>query len=166
MRLVKHFGFAAAALFICLGIPCLYFAHAGTLFSGGADAVSGASLDIPDQPSGTFLVLVNREKHPLTMDEWTAFFSEQEVGVIMEDIHCLITRGDTAGKELADRYVARLAENQMQVTEEDGTLVVSRAENGMFDVILISTDAAKIYDYSRIRDDRETAVIPVGGTGT
>lgn len=162
MRLMKHFAFAAAALFVCLGIPCLYFLQAGTLFRG-ADAVSGASLDVPDKPSGTFLILLNRERHPLTAEEWEAFFSEQEVGVIMEDVHCLITRGDVSGKELADRYRARLAENQMTVAEEDGTLVVSRAENGQFDVILISTDAAEIYDYSRIRDNGETMLIEVGG---
>ena len=165
MRLVKHLLFVAAALFVCLGAPCLYFMRAGTLF-GATDAVSGASLEVPDQPSGTFLVLLNRQRHPLTTEEWEAFFSEREVGVIMEDIHCLISKGDEAGKELADRYRARLAENQMEVTAEDGTLVASRAENGIFDVILISTDAAQIYDYSRITDDTDTMVIQVEGTGT
>ena len=163
MRLIKHIAASAAALFICLGIPCLYFMHTGGLFSGNPDTVSGATLVVPEKPSGTFLVLVNKERHPATMQEWTDFFTEKEVGVIMEDVHCLITKGDAAGKELAERYQARLAENQMQVTQEDGTLVVSKAENGLFDVVILSTDVANLYDYSRIRESDRTAVLSITG---
>ena len=163
MRLVKHIAAVAAALFICLVIPCLYYMQAGGLFSRAPDARSGASLVVPDQPSGTFLVLVNKERHPASMQEWTDFFTEKEVGVIMEDVHCLVTKGDAAGKELAERYQARLAENQMQITQEDGTLVVSKAENGMFDVVIISTDMADNYDYSRIHESDRTAVLSITG---
>lgn len=163
MRLAKHILIIAAALFVCLGIPFLYFLQKGTLFGNAADAVSGASLDIPDRPSGSFYILLNTERHPLTAQEWDDFFSEREVGVIMEDIHCLVTRGDAAGIELAERYQARLAENQMAVTAEDGTLVVSRTEQGLYDVVIISSDAEPAYDYSRAFQDPETLVISVGG---
>lgn len=63
MKLVKHAAIILAARFVTLGIPMLYYLDAGTLFPGRADAVTGAFLAQPDQPSGQFEVLLNREKH-------------------------------------------------------------------------------------------------------
>ena len=148
LHLIGHAAFIAAALFVCLGIPTLYFGQKNLLPGGQTDTISGASLVVPEQPSGAFLILLNKAHHPDTTEDWTAFFTEQPVDVIMEDIHCLITRGDATGKELAERYLARLAENQMRITQEDGTLIASRAECGLFDVILLSEEAAQTYDYS------------------
>lgn len=125
------------------------------------DAVSGSSLVIPDQPGGTFYVLLNTKRHPVTAAEWDDFFSEREVGVIMEDVECFVSRGDAPGRELADRYKARLAENQMRVKTEDGTLIASRAENGLFDVIILSKEAEAAYDYSKVFLRDEVLVIPV-----
>ncbi len=162
MRVLKHIMTVLVLLAVLLGLPAAHFARQGTLF-GPADAVSGASLVVPDQPSGTFFVLLNEDRHPATGGEWEKFFREQEVDVIMEDISCLVTRGDAAGAELAERYLARLAENQMKLTAEDGTLVASRAENGLFDVIIISADAEPVYDYGAAFARPGTAVIEVAG---
>ena len=56
-----------------LGIPMLYYLDAGTLFPGRAEAVTGASLALPDQPSGQFEVLLNREKHGSSAAAWMDF---------------------------------------------------------------------------------------------
>ena len=166
MRLAKHMAADAAALFLCLGIPCLYFLHAGTLFNRNADAVSGASLLVPEQPSGTFLVLLNRERHPATMEEWSDFFRERDVDVIMEDISCLASKGDVNGLKLADRYLTRLAQNQMNITVEDGTLIASKAEAGIYDVIILSKEAAEAYGYEISAEDETGLWIAVSGGET
>ena len=104
--------------------------------------MTGASLALPDQPSGEFIVLLNEEKHGETMEEWRSFLTGEPVGVIMEDLSCLVAKGDSAGAQLADRYRARLAENQMTVRAEDPLLVVSRAEQGLFDAAVFSREMA------------------------
>ena len=73
MKLVKHAAIILAARFVTLGIPMLYYLDAGTLFPGRADAVTGASLALPDQTSGRFVVLLNREKHGSTAAAWMDF---------------------------------------------------------------------------------------------
>ena len=62
MKWMKHAAFVLACLFVTLGIPLLIYSP--NLFSRGLDAVSSASLEIPDQPSGEFLVLINKDRHP------------------------------------------------------------------------------------------------------
>ena len=161
MNALKHIVIVLLALAICLGVPGLVY---GTPVSfGAADAVSHASLDLPDQPSGAFVVIVNREKHPLTTGEWTSFFLEEQVGVIMEDISCLAAASDPTGIQLAQRYQARLAENQMDLTAENSLLIVSRAENGLYDVIVLSKELADAVDFSRVYERSDAEVIWIEG---
>lgn len=151
----RHYIISLGILILILGLPAIYYYDIPALIRGEADTVSSASMEIPDQPSGNFVVLVNKSRHPDTLEEWTSFFTEKEVGVIMEDISCLVVKGDVTGNELAGRYQARLAENQMSVRSEDGTLLVSRAENALFDVIILSEEMADAYGYNEVymRDD-------------
>ena len=163
MRALKHIGIVLLGLFLCLVLPGLLFADVGAVLSGAVDAVSGASMDLPDQPSGDFVVILNTSRHPLTIEEWTAFFQEREVGVIMEDISCMAAASDAAGVQLAQRYQVRLAENQMELTTENSLLVVSRAENGLFDVIVLSKEMAEALDFSAVYARGDAAVIEVKG---
>jgi hypothetical protein len=164
MKAVRHAAVILAALFVILGIPALLYTDVGTFFGGTrSDAVSGASLDLPDQPSGEFLVLVNRTKHPDTLSAWTDFFSEQPVDVIMEDISCITLDGDAAGIQLARRYQARLAENQMTIRQEDPVLTASRGEWGLFDIIILSREMADGYRFDTVYANPEVAVIEVKG---
>ena len=127
----------------------------------GTDAVSGASFTVPDQPSGEFVVILNRSRHS-ALEDWTSFFSEQEVGVIMEDLSCATVAGDAAGLQLAQRYQARLAENQMTLRRENGLLLVSKAEHGRYDVIILSKETADAFDYSAVCGDAGALVLTVG----
>jgi len=161
MRVLKHLGVILLALFITLGLPSLFYVDIGG--NAETDAVSSASLAMPEQPSGEFLVLLNTEKHALTRADWEDFFSERPVDVIMEDIACMTVRGDTAGEQLAERYRARLAENQMTLWREDGTLLASRADNGLFDVIVLSREMADVLTFSTSFAREDVLVIPVHG---
>lgn len=156
-----HLAAAAAAVFLCILLPGYFLTDVPARLAGTADAVSSASLEIPDRPSGSYVVLIRSDLHPQTLEEWTNFFTEKPVDVIMEDIHCFVDQADAAGREMADRYRLRLAENQMTVTEENGTLLVSKAENGLFDVIVLSREMADLQGYEKAmsRDDITTLLI-------
>ena len=158
-QLIGHIGIIAAGLFLCLVLPGLRYLPA----AGTADAVSSASMVVPDQPTGEFVVVLNRERHAATLDQWSDFFLEQPVDVIMEDVSCATVSGDPTGLQLAQRYQARLAENQMQLTGENGTLVVSKAEHGIFDAIILSKEAADAYDYSAVFARPDALVLIVEG---
>ena len=158
MKLLAHIGTVAAALALCLGLPALLWAPRGS----GTDAVSGASLDIPAQPSGEYIVILNRDRHD-ALEDWEKFFTEQEVGVIMEDLSCVTAQGDAAGLQLAQRYQARLAEHQMSLRSENGVLLASKAERGMYDAVILSKEMADAYDYSSVYQRPDALVLAVGG---
>ena len=107
------------------------------------DATSGASMVLPDQPSGEFLVLIRTEGHEDALEDWESFFrDEDEFAVIFEDISCLVAEGDTTGQQLAERFMAQLPENQMSLRHDEGALVASKAEAGFIDVVIMSAEMA------------------------
>ena len=164
MKDTRHIVVSLVTLFVLLGLPAIYYGgHGAFSGGGGADSVTGASLELPDQPSGEFVVLLDREKHRSTLEAWTDFFSDRPTDVIMEDLSCLTLRGDSTGAQLAERYQARLAANQMTIRQEDPTLVASRADQGLFDVIVLSKEMADAYQFRSTLDDSRVAVIPVKG---
>lgn len=107
-----------------------------------ADAVSKATTII-DAPSGSFVVLLNEKKHEArqTADDWEAFF-RGESPLLMEDIVCDVIQSDPSGYEMADSYRSRLPENQMTIRQGEALLVVSRAEQGLCDVVVMSKETA------------------------
>ena len=149
MKAVKHVIVVLAALFVSLGIPALCYVDVSALFGGSVDAVSRASLEIPDQPSGEYVVILNANRFENTKAQWEIFFSDKDAGVIMDDLNCLVIDADVTGGQLAQRYQARLAENQMNIKTESGILVASRAEEGLFDVIVMSREFADGYGLQR-----------------
>ncbi len=160
MQVIRHILVILAALFVLLGLPAMYFTQGTT---GETDSVSGASQAVPERPSGEFVVLMSKERHPDSLDAWTDFFSERPTDVIMEDLSCMTVQDDAAGLQLARRYQSRLAENQMTVRQENPVLVASRAENGLFDAIILSKEAADAYQFSDLYHDSAISVISVKG---
>ena len=148
MKVFKHILSIGAGLFLFAGIPTLYYRVPlmAMYGSGDVDSVSGASLVAPEQPSGEFLVLINKKLHTETMDDWKAFFNEEPVGVIFEDIKCITADGDVNGSQLAERYRIRLPENQMSVKSENGLMAVSKAQCGLFDVMVLSREMGDVFD--------------------
>lgn len=159
-----HLAAAAAAVFLCILLPGYFFTDVPARLAGTADAVSSASMEIPKQPSGTCIVLIRSDLHQGTLQDWTDFFTEKPVGVIMEDLHCFVDQADSSGQEMADRYRLRLPENQMKVTKENGTLLVSKAENGLFDVIVLSKEMADLQGYEKAMARGDVTVLTVSGT--
>ncbi len=141
-RRAAHVAGTAAAVFL-LGVLPFYGLIAPLFGAKSADAVSSATVEVPEQPSGAFYILLNREKHAASLADWSSFFTgEGDLPIIFEDLDCLTAAGDEAGRQLAERYMALLPENQMRLRREDATLLVSKIEAGRFDAAVLSAEWA------------------------
>ena len=160
-RVIKHIAVCLAGVLLLIVIP---FALVGgfSIFSGGTDAVSSASVVI-DKPSGSYTVLINRDRHKRESDlaAWHEFFSGGAFTIIYDDIGCVTLRGDTGALTLAQSFMSRLPENQMKVTAGDPVLTLSKAENGRFDMMIVSAEAAGRYDITGIYDGKNVDYIAV-----
>ena len=136
------FGLAAAVL---LGVPVAMFADFNAIGAKaqGVDAVSSATV-LQDAPSGHYTIAINRDKHPNAdvLADWVTFFSGKDAPLIMEDIECMALEGDAAGIEMAASLQSRLPENQMKLTVVDAVLGLSKADAGLFDVLVMSDEMA------------------------
>lgn len=151
MRTVRHLLTDCAVLFAVLGIPFLCSDTFRQIIGKAPDAVSSASV-ILDQPSGNYVVLMNTEKHPdaENLALWETFFTGKDAPVIFEDISCMAAANDAGGCEMAESCRSRLPENQMQLRRIDGTLLLSKAEHGLFDTVILSAEFAEHYAAERI----------------
>ncbi len=152
MRVLAHIGIVVALLVAFLVVPAWRVGiNAQALFLGDNDLVSSATT-IQEAPSGTYTILINHDRHP--DDEayayWLEFLAGNDVPLIMEDVTCVALAGDSAGIEMANSLASRLPANQMKVRIEDGTLALSKAEVGRFDIIVMSDEAAISLDASTV----------------
>ena len=162
----RHVLIVAAGAVLLLGVP---LARTGAFSRGAeeADAVSSASL-ILDAPSGEFQILINRALHtdPEALDEWVRFFGgDEDAGIVFEDISCSTAIGDAGALELAKSLQSRLPENQMQIRTEDPTLLLSRAEAGRFDILIVSQEYADIFHAETVYGDEVEVVLSEGTEG-
>ena len=165
MKKLLHGAGLIACLALILALPYRLFIgpiDLGALF-GGVDATSSASV-ILDAPSGSYVVLLNTPLHEKrgTVGQWTEFF-QGESPLIMEDIRCLAARQDAVGVEMAQSYRSRLPENQMKLSAEDATLMLSRAQLGRFDAIVMSKEFADAFRADTVYGQGNIEVIEIGG---
>ena len=162
MELLKHVITFAIAAAVLVFAPVAAFADFNALGAkvSGVDAVSAATA-IQDAPSGRYTVFINRDKHPdeKVLGDWVAFFSGKDVPLIMEDVDCVAFEGDVAGIEMAESLQSRLPENQMKVRVVDGVLALSKAEAGLFDVIVTSDEMAKALTADTVAASRNVEVV-------
>ncbi len=145
LRLLLHVGVILLALFCILGIPFLCSGTFSGWLSGDLDALTAATVTL-DQPSGNYVVLLNRDVHPdeAKLEDWVTFFEGgEDFTYIFEDITCAVPAGDSGALEMAQSYQSQLPEHQMVVKRMDSTLLLSRAEYGRFDIIILSQEFAQ-----------------------
>ncbi len=165
MKILRHMTVIAVSLLILLGLPFFTSDYFRSLLSGNTiDAVSSATVTL-DQPSGNYVVLINRDRRSdsETLHQWTDFFSGKETGIIFEDIRCGVIRYDTSGLEMAASYQSQLPENQMKIDTEDAMFLLSKAGCGRFDIIVMSEEAAESYSAFTLYENENTEVIKVKG---
>ncbi|MBQ8151621.1 MAG: hypothetical protein IJ070_02520 [Firmicutes bacterium] len=161
MNKLRHVVVCVLALFVILGVPTLKYVDLSAAFSGGTDAVTQATGEIPDAPSGEFIVLINEEKHGDTLDQWETFFSGGDAGVILEDIDCMVVNYDATGIQLAERFQQRLPANQMTVKKQDGTLLVSKTQEKAFDIVILSKEIGDVYSIDTVKDSGDISWIDI-----
>lgn len=161
MKRLPHMLGVLLVLFLSLGLPFLRSETFAAMRSG-TDAVTSASV-VLDRPSGEYVVFLNRVSHEAsgTLSIWEEFFRGEDIGIVFEDLTCFTAKGDAGGIEFAESLKSRLPENQMMVRTLDGTLALSRAEAGRFDVLILSREAAELYQAETLFDRAEITVIPV-----
>lgn len=140
-KIIIHIIISLTAAFLLAGIPAVYVM--GSIDGGAADAVSGASVKLPEKPSGEYILLLNKTLHEGSVDEWTAFFRDGELNVIFDDISCLAPDSDIGAITMAERFCAQLPENQMRLRTENSLLLASKAENGCIDAAVFSKEMAE-----------------------
>ena len=160
---VLRWGMRILVLVLVLGIPFTALGGITKISSDPADAVSAATDELvdPAELSGEFVVFINTERHPDTADRWDAFFRGEDVPVIMDDISCLVCKGDGTALERAQLCQARLPANQMKVSTEDPVLVLSKGDYGKFDIILLSKELADRYGASSIGGSETVLTVDV-----
>jgi galactitol-specific phosphotransferase system IIB component len=156
---IKHTGIVLAGVFLLLGIPFFTTDYFRNLLCGDTDAVSSASVII-DQPSGEYIVLINRELHTdeENRNTWIQFFSGEEISYLFEDISCSVAAADTGALTMAQSFQSRLPEKQMSIQIEDASLLMSRADRGKYDIIILSKEFAKSYDVTTAEGEATTLI--------
>lgn len=161
--LARHTAIVITALLLIVGVPVFRTGFFQRKLSG-ADTVSSATV-VLEQPSGAYVVWLNRSHHPNAdnLRTWEEFFRGEEIGYLFEDISCMVADLDSGGLELAKSFQSRLPENQMKIRKEDLTLMLSKAQNARYDVILMSKEIYEASGASQEEQEENTVVIEAEG---
>ena len=84
-QMMMDFLIIFVSLLVILGVPTVLYKD--FVFGGtDVDASSGATIELPDVPSGNFVIQMNvKDKYFTSADEWENFFNERDYDVLMED---------------------------------------------------------------------------------
>ena len=156
-EIVRHVLRTVAIVSFVAGIPLLSAVYKnGGL--GGLDATSAATTVI-DKPEGGYVVLLNKRRHTDEdkLKTWETFFEGKEIGVLFDDLSCMVADGDAFGLEVAGSFQSRLPENQMTVRTENRALLISKVSCGLYDCVLMSQEM-----YGSVRDGlQETQALKI-----
>lgn len=163
-KIILHTMAAAAAAVLTFAIPFGFTDYCYALLRGELDAVSAATAAV-DMPGGEFVVMINTDKHPdkANLAVWEEFFGGGETDFIFEDITCTVASSDSTAFTTAQSFQARLPENQMKIIKEDPTLMLSKADNGRFDIIIMSAESAKALGAQSVSKRAGTETIHIKG---
>ncbi len=163
-QILRHIITVAAGVFVLVGIPFLRTGYFRSLISGRTDAVTSPSVII-EEPSGEYVVMINKAMHTdgKKLDDWVRFFEGGDVTYIFEDICCSVPVQDAGAVEMAQSFRSRLPENQMRIEEADVTLLLSRADEKKYDILILSKDIAEAFR-ADTQPSEETVRIEISGT--
>ena len=105
-----HIFLSLTAAFLLAGVPMLYVLDMSK--GKDIDAVSGASIKLPDKPSGDYIVLLNRSLHEDSVDDWIKFFRDGELNVIFSKAENGCIDAAIFSKEMADSLKLRPETNK------------------------------------------------------
>jgi hypothetical protein len=164
-NILKHILVVLAGVTLLLGVPFVTTDYFKSMLAGDVDALTSATVVI-EQPSGDYIVLINKDLHinKENLNTWIRFFSGEEISYLFEDISCSVISGDTGALTMAQSFQSRLPERQMTLLQEDPTLLMSRADNGKYDVIIISKEFAENYNVETVNGESTKRIDIAGGS--
>lgn len=142
-----HIIFCAAGICLLLIFPPLKTGYLQAAVTGQSlDAISSATTTLA-QPTGNYVIFINTGIHDQeSLDTWTTFFTDYENFTFsMENIACAVARGDSGAQDMAASFQSQLPENQMQLTIENATVLLSRMQYGKYDMVLMSQEFIDSY---------------------
>ena len=147
-------------MLVLLGIPLISTDFFRELISG-EDAVTSASV-VVKEPSGEYLVMINDKLHADNADVWADFFQGSDYSGLFEDVICCVPLADKMALEFAESSASKLPENQMKIRKEDPVFLMSLADEGRFDIIIMSVEFSDMFDSSTAYSD-DVTVVTVSG---
>jgi hypothetical protein len=75
-----------------------------------------------------------------------------------------VITGDSGALTMAQSFQSRLPEKQMSIQEENGALLLSRADHGKYDIMILSKEFAESYDITTIDDGNAVRIDVIGGS--
>jgi hypothetical protein len=106
--------------------------------------VSSAT-QVTDAPSDSFTILINKNLHtdPTIYGRWLDLLSGRDTGLITEDATASVLAGDESGLMMAQSLASRLPARQLTVCEENPVIGISKAREGVFDILVMSDEMAE-----------------------
>lgn len=160
---MTHLGISALIIVLLLIFPPLKTGYLQAFVTGRSiDTIASATKTLA-QPTGKYVIYINKDLHDEeSIKTWTTFFTDYEnFSFSMENIACAVARGDTGAQNMAASFQSQLPENQMQLTVENPTVLLSRMLYGKYDMVLLSQEF--IDSYGRVDGDN-CAILHVTGT--
>ncbi|MBR6400665.1 MAG: hypothetical protein IKS17_05525 [Firmicutes bacterium] len=150
----------AAVIFLSLGFIALAanISNGNISFKKGPDALTSATVKDTGERvtlsgvSGNYTVIVNKDRVPESI---LGYFSGREKRPVAE-IVCHIPKGDQKAREFALQMTDK-------AVEEDPMLLLSKAEYGEFDILILSKKTADKYTAKSLYDKEFTAVLEITG---
>jgi galactitol-specific phosphotransferase system IIB component len=75
-----------------------------------------------------------------------------------------VASGDSGALTMAQSFQSRLPEKQMSVQTENATLLMSRADCGKYDIIILSKEFAETYDMTTMDSASAVRIDVTGGS--
>ena len=142
-----HIAIVVLGILMIIGIPFCATDYFKNMINGEGEEATSSATVVVDMPSGEYVVLINKDKHPddNKLSSWVSFFKGEEVSYIMEDINCMAAEADEGALKTADSYISRLAENQMSLRVEESTFMLSKIRYNIFDTVIMSKEFYDVY---------------------
>lgn len=160
---ITHIAVCAAGICLLLVFPPLTTGYLHAWLTGqSVDSISSATTTLA-QPSGNYVIFINEDLHDAdSLQTWTTFFTDYENFTFsMENIACAAARGDQGAVDMAASFQSQLPENQMQLTIENPTVLLSRMQYGKYDMVLMSQEF--IDSYGNVDGGKHCTILHVTG---
>lgn len=168
-RVLLNVCIVLVVLALLIGVPFTQSALFQQLTADQA-AAPDPSAEAPDaeasSASGEFLVFINCDFHAdeAQLAAWQAFFAGEKGSVPSETASLSVAEGDAAAYAQAQAYQSQLPKDQLAVRQEGPITLLSKAEGGCFDMLLMSREMADVFHGENVLNYQGASMFVVTST--